>query len=41
MLGEKALELVNETLRAQEMLGPFNEDKVRVIWIDVDDIYGA
>ena len=29
MLGEKALELVHETQRAQDMLGPFNEDKVQ------------
>ena len=28
MLGEKALELVRETVNAQEMIGAFNEDKV-------------
>ena len=32
MLGEKALELVHETQRAQDMLGPFNEDKVQSMW---------
>ena len=31
MLGEKALELVKECARSQDMLGPYNEDKVSVI----------
>lgn len=30
-LGEKALELVRESVRANDMLGPFNEEKVRAV----------
>ena len=28
MLGERALDLVREAKRSQDMLGPYNEDKV-------------
>jgi len=39
MLGEKALELVHETQRAQDMLGPFNEDKVRSVLEEIRVLY--
>ena len=31
MLGERAIELVKEATRAQDAMGPFNEDKVRKV----------
>lgn len=40
-LGEKALELVNDTVRAQDMLGPFNEDKVRSVLEEIRVLYEA
>lgn len=30
-LGEKSLELIRESVRARDMLGPFNEEKVRLV----------
>ena len=36
MLGETALELIRETVRSQDMLEPFNEDKVRIV---LDEIW--
>lgn len=41
MLGEKALELVHDTMRAQEMLGPFNEDKVRSVMEEIRVLHEA
>ena len=29
--GEKSLELIRESVRARDMLGPFNEEKVRLV----------
>ena len=29
--GEKALELIRESVRARDMLAPFNEEKVRLV----------
>ena len=33
MLGERALDLVREAKRSQDVLGPYNEDKVRPIYL--------
>ena len=33
MLGEKALDLVREAKRSNDMLGPYNEDKVNALKI--------
>jgi len=41
MLGEKALELVHDTIRAQDMLAPFNEDKVRSVLEEIRILYEA
>ena len=38
-LGEKALELIRESVRAQDMLGPFNEDKVRSVLEEIRTLY--
>ena len=32
MLGERALDLVREAVRSQDMLGPYNEDKVLLVY---------
>ena len=32
MLGERALDLVREAARSQDMLGPYNEDKVLLVY---------
>ena len=29
--GEKSLELIRESVRARDMLGPYNEEKVRLV----------
>jgi len=39
MLGETALELIRETLRSQDMLAPFNEDKVRSVLEEIKALY--
>ena len=39
MLGEKALELIHETKRARDTLGPFNEDKVRSVLEEIKVLY--
>ena len=39
MLGEAALELIRETLRSQDMLEPFNEDKVRSVLDEIRALY--
>ena len=39
MLGETALELIRETLRSQDMLAPFNEDKVRSVLDEIKALY--
>ena len=41
MLGEKALELVRECARSQDMLGPYNEDKVRSVLQEIHDLHDA
>lgn len=41
MLGEKALELVRETSRSQDMLGPYNEDKVRSVLEEIRILFEA
>ena len=41
MLGEKALELVKECARSQDMLGPYNEDKVRSVLQEIHDLHEA
>lgn len=38
-LGEKALELIRETVRASDMLGPFNEEKVRGVLEEIKALY--
>jgi len=38
-LGEKALELIRESVRAHDMLGPFNEDKVRNVLEEIRTLY--
>lgn len=38
-LGEKALELIRESQRAQDMLAPFNEDKVRAVLEEIRVLY--
>ena len=38
-LGEKALELIRESIRAHDMLGPFNEDKVRGVLEEIRTLY--
>ena len=38
-LGEKALELIRESVRAHDMLGPFNEDKVRIVLEEIRTLY--
>ena len=39
MLGETAMELIRETLRSQDMLAPFNEDKVRSVLDEIKALY--
>ena len=39
MLGETALELIRESLRSQDMLAPFNEDKVRSVLDEIKALY--
>jgi hypothetical protein len=39
MLGETALELIRETLRSQDMLEPFNEDKVRAVLDEIKALF--
>ena len=41
MLGEKALDLVREVKRTQDMLGPYNEDKVRSVLEETRVLYEA
>ena len=38
-LGEKALELIRESIRSHEMLGPFNEEKVRSVLEEIRTLY--
>lgn len=39
MLGERALDLVREAKRSQDMLGPYNEDKVRSVLQEIRELY--
>lgn len=39
MLGEKAIELIREGARSKDMLGPFNEDKVRQILEEMRSLF--
>lgn len=39
MLGEKAIELIREGARTRDMLGPFNEDKVRQILEEMRSLF--
>jgi hypothetical protein len=38
-LGEKALELIRESVRAHDMMGAFNEDKVRAVLEEIKVLY--
>ncbi len=37
-LGEKALELIRESVRSFDMLGPFNEEKVRAVLEEIKSL---
>lgn len=39
MLGETALELIRETIRSQDMLEPYNEEKVRSVLDEIKALY--
>ena len=39
MLGETALELIRETVKSQDMLEPYNEDKVRIVLDEARALY--
>ena len=38
-LGEKSLELIRESLRSRDMLGPFNEEKVRAVLEEIKALH--
>jgi hypothetical protein len=38
-LGEKSLELIRECLRSRDMLGPFNEEKVRAVLEEIKALH--
>ena len=38
-LGEKSLELIRESLRSQDMIGPFNEEKVRAVLEEIKALH--
>jgi len=41
MLGERALDLVREAKRSQDVLGPYNEDKVRSVLQEMRELFEA
>lgn len=41
MLGERALDLVREAKRSNDMLGPYNEDKVRSVLQEIKELYNS
>ena len=38
-LGEKALELIRESVRARDILGAFNEEKVRAVLEEIKSLF--
>ena len=38
-LGEKGLELIRESIRAQDMLGAFNEENVRAVLEEIKSLF--